>query len=249
MQPLRLFLVSVLMTAVTTVILGVGYPLAVTALAQALFPRQANGLDVDGRHVGGELIGQPFASAGYFWSRPVGRRPRLRRGRVGRVEPRTDQPSAGRSRAGRTWRGCRPPIPARRCPSTSSPRRPPGSTPTSRRPRRRSRCRALPGSGDSTARVVDATGLGAYRGAAVRAGWENRACTSCDSIVRSTHARPDRRPPGDTSPERRLESRLPIRRRTGTRPTARSGCSAGARGRPRSSCGAPLPARGGAPAG
>ena len=56
MKPLRLLLVSVLMTAVTTAILGVGYPLAVTALAQVLFPRQANGLDVTGRHVGGDLI-------------------------------------------------------------------------------------------------------------------------------------------------------------------------------------------------
>jgi K+-transporting ATPase ATPase C chain len=70
MQPLRLFLVSVLMTAVTTAILGVGYPLAVTGLAQLLFPRQANGLDAAGQDVGGDLIGQPFASSGYFWSRP-----------------------------------------------------------------------------------------------------------------------------------------------------------------------------------
>jgi K+-transporting ATPase ATPase C chain len=70
MQPVRLLVVSVLMTAVTTVMLGIGYPLAVTGLAQLLFPRQANGLDATGQHVGGDLIGQPFASAGYFWSRP-----------------------------------------------------------------------------------------------------------------------------------------------------------------------------------
>lgn len=66
----RLFVVSVMMTLVTTVILGVGYPLAVTALAQAIFPRQANGVDRLGQHVGGDLIGQPFSSPGYFWSRP-----------------------------------------------------------------------------------------------------------------------------------------------------------------------------------
>ncbi|MCU0256273.1 MAG: potassium-transporting ATPase subunit KdpC [Vicinamibacterales bacterium] len=70
MQPLRLLLVSTLMTVVTTVVLGLGYPLAVTGLAQLLFPRQANGLDATGRHVGGDLIGQPFASPGYFRSRP-----------------------------------------------------------------------------------------------------------------------------------------------------------------------------------
>lgn len=70
MQPLRLLLVSVLMTVATTAVLGLGYPLAVTGLAQVLFPRQANGLDASGRHVGGDLIGQPFSSPGYFWSRP-----------------------------------------------------------------------------------------------------------------------------------------------------------------------------------
>lgn len=66
----RLFLVSTLMTIVTTGVLGLAYPLAVTGVAQVLFPRQANGLDAAGQQVGGDLIGQPFASAGYFWSRP-----------------------------------------------------------------------------------------------------------------------------------------------------------------------------------
>lgn len=70
MRVARLFVVSIAMTVVTTVILGVVYPLAVTSLAQVLFPRQANGLDRTGQHVGGDLIGQPFSSADYFWSRP-----------------------------------------------------------------------------------------------------------------------------------------------------------------------------------
>lgn len=70
MRVARLFVVSVAMTVVTTVILGVVYPLVVTSLAQILFPRQANGLDGTGQHVGGDLIGQPFSSADYFWSRP-----------------------------------------------------------------------------------------------------------------------------------------------------------------------------------
>jgi K+-transporting ATPase ATPase C chain len=62
-------LTAALMTAVTVVILGVVYPLAVTGLAQTLFPGQANGLGEDGE-VGSDLIGQPFSSAGYFWPRP-----------------------------------------------------------------------------------------------------------------------------------------------------------------------------------
>lgn len=70
MRVTRLFVVSLAMTVVTTVILGVVYPMVVTSLAQALFPRQANGVDRSGQHVGGDLIGQPFASARYFWSRP-----------------------------------------------------------------------------------------------------------------------------------------------------------------------------------
>lgn len=70
MPTTRLLPACVRMTLVTTAILGLGYPLAVTALAQWLFPRQANGLEAAGEHVGGDLIGQPFGSPGYFWSRP-----------------------------------------------------------------------------------------------------------------------------------------------------------------------------------
>jgi K+-transporting ATPase ATPase C chain len=64
--------VAVLMTAVTTVILGVAYPLVVTGLAQVLFPDQANGqlVERDGVVVGSRLIGQRFSSPGYFRSRP-----------------------------------------------------------------------------------------------------------------------------------------------------------------------------------
>ena len=63
---------AVLMTVVTTVLLGLVYPLAITGLAQVLFPDQANGQLVtrDGRVVGSRIIGQPFSSPGYFYSRP-----------------------------------------------------------------------------------------------------------------------------------------------------------------------------------
>jgi len=64
--------ISVLMTVVTTVLLGVLYPLVVTGLTQALFPDRANGQLIyrDGRLVGSRLIGQPFSSPGYFRARP-----------------------------------------------------------------------------------------------------------------------------------------------------------------------------------
>jgi len=66
------FMISIWMTIVTTLLLGVIYPLVVTALAQVLFPQQANGslISVNGTIVGSHLIGQPFSSPGYFRSRP-----------------------------------------------------------------------------------------------------------------------------------------------------------------------------------
>ena len=65
-------LISIWMTLATTVLLGIIYPLVVTGLAQALFPRRANGglIEAGGKTVGSRLIGQPFTSPGYFHSRP-----------------------------------------------------------------------------------------------------------------------------------------------------------------------------------
>src|SRR5664279_2595061 len=64
---------AILMTIVTTVLLGLAYPLAVTGLAQLIFPDKANGQLIkraDGTVIGSRLIGQPFTGPGYFHSRP-----------------------------------------------------------------------------------------------------------------------------------------------------------------------------------
>src|SRR4026209_2133396 len=61
-----------LMTLVTTVLLGLIYPLVVTGLAQVIFPDKANGqlIRKDGVIIGSKIIGQPFNGPGYFHSRP-----------------------------------------------------------------------------------------------------------------------------------------------------------------------------------
>ena len=64
---------AILMTIVTTILLGLIYPLVVTGLAQVIFPAQANGSLIkraDGTVIGSSLIGQSFSSPGYFRSRP-----------------------------------------------------------------------------------------------------------------------------------------------------------------------------------
>jgi K+-transporting ATPase ATPase C chain len=64
---------AALMTIVTTVLLGLVYPLVVTGLAQVIFPDQANGQLIrrgDGTLIGSRIIGQRFVGPGYFHSRP-----------------------------------------------------------------------------------------------------------------------------------------------------------------------------------
>lgn len=64
--------IAILFTLVTTVLFGLIYPLAVTGLAQLVFPSPANGslISKDGKVIGSRLLGQSFSGPGYFHSRP-----------------------------------------------------------------------------------------------------------------------------------------------------------------------------------
>ena len=59
-------------TLVTTVLLGLGYPLLVTAIAEVIFPHEAAGSLIlkDGQVIGSELLAQSFTSDRYFHPRP-----------------------------------------------------------------------------------------------------------------------------------------------------------------------------------
>lgn len=62
---------AIMMLLWLSLLTGVAYPLLVTGIAQAVFPRQANGSLIvkDGKAVGSSLIGQPFDDPKYFWGR------------------------------------------------------------------------------------------------------------------------------------------------------------------------------------
>ena len=64
--------IAILFTAVTTILCGILYPLAVTGAAKLFFPDKANGSLIlsNGKIVGSRLIGQAFVSPAYFHPRP-----------------------------------------------------------------------------------------------------------------------------------------------------------------------------------
>ncbi len=69
---MRALIISIKMTIVLMILTGLVYPLAMTGLANVIFPHQAQGslIERDGKVVGSELIGQTFAAPGYFHGRP-----------------------------------------------------------------------------------------------------------------------------------------------------------------------------------
>ncbi len=78
----RLLRNAVLLLLLMTVITGVLYPLAVTGLAQLVFPGPANGSLIvkDGKPIGSVLIGQSFTDPKYFWGRPSATTPQADNG-------------------------------------------------------------------------------------------------------------------------------------------------------------------------
>jgi K+-transporting ATPase ATPase C chain len=69
---MKTILQSIRIYTILTLLTGILYPLAMTGVAQLLFPKQANGSRIveNGKLIGSDLLGQKFESPKYFWPRP-----------------------------------------------------------------------------------------------------------------------------------------------------------------------------------
>ena len=90
--------IAIRMTILTAVLLGLLYPLAITGVAQVVFPGAANGslVKVNGRVVGSSLIAQKFTQAKYFQPRPSAAGMGYDAMASSSVEPRAYEPRADR---------------------------------------------------------------------------------------------------------------------------------------------------------
>ena len=130
-----------------------------TGIAQVVFPHQANGSLIvkDGKAVGSALIGQPFDDPKYFWGRPSATAPfPYNAARLVGLEPRADEPGARRKAVQERVEALRAADPGNTAPVpvdlvTASAA---GSTRTSARRRRSTRCAAW-----RSARELDAAAV------------------------------------------------------------------------------------------
>src|ERR1700739_1003236 len=69
---IKLISQSIRQTLLWSLVAGIAYPLVMTVIAQALFPRQANGslVELNGKVIGSALLAQQFQGTNYFWPRP-----------------------------------------------------------------------------------------------------------------------------------------------------------------------------------
>ncbi len=131
---------AIILLVALTLITGLAYPLAMTAIAGVIFPKQAEGslIERDGKVVGSALIGQEFKDEKYFHGRPSATSAPDPADSTKTVSAPYNAANSGGSNLGPTSKALNDRV------KISSPRRRAASIPISRRRARYSRCRVLP---------------------------------------------------------------------------------------------------------